>query len=99
MNSLIRDVKANPRDLYKSQRKLHVMHHQWSENKTKKQKKKKKKKKKKTGKAFQATFHPLKRERIGVTESDSERAEELIGQFNDTFNKTEYNWKFGPFHG
>ena len=27
----------------------------------------------------------------GVAELDSERAEELIGQFNDAFNKTEYN--------
>ena len=27
----------------------------------------------------------------GVSELDSERAEELIGQFNDAFNKTEYN--------
>ena len=26
-----------------------------------------------------------------ITESDSERAEELIGQFSDAFNKTEYN--------
>ena len=27
----------------------------------------------------------------GVAELDSERAEDLIGQFNDAFNKTEYN--------
>ena len=27
----------------------------------------------------------------GVAELDSERAEELIGQFNDASNKTEYN--------
>ena len=27
----------------------------------------------------------------GVAELDSERAEELIGRFNDAFNKTEYN--------
>ena len=27
----------------------------------------------------------------GVAKFDSERAEELIGQFDDAFNKTEYN--------
>ena len=26
-----------------------------------------------------------------VAELDSDRAEEIIGQFNDVFNKTEYN--------
>ena len=35
---------------------------------------------------------PLKTRRgNGVAELDSEKAEELIGQFNDAFNKTEYN--------
>ena len=34
---------------------------------------------------------PLKKgDGSGVAESDPERAEELIGQFNDAFNKTEY---------
>ena len=33
---------------------------------------------------------PLKKGQEMVAESDSERAEELIGQFNGMFNKTEY---------
>ena len=47
---------------------------------------KKKKKKDRQG------IPPLKtRGGNGVAELDSDRAEELIGQFNDAFNKTEYN--------
>ena len=39
-----------------------------------------------------------------VAELDSERIEELIDQFNDAFNKTEYNEvpltrRLAPFHG
>ena len=49
-------------------------------------KKKKKKKKDRQG------IPPLKeRGGNGLAELDSENAEELIGQFNDAFNKTEYN--------
>ena len=33
----------------------------------------------------------MKRGGNGVAELDSERAEKLISQFNDAFNKTEYN--------
>ena len=51
-------------------------------------KKKKKKKKKKTGKLFHSV---KKRGGNGVAELDPERADELIGQFNDAFNKTEYS--------
>ena len=38
----------------------------------------------------QDTLKTQKRDDSGVAESDPERAEELIGQLNDAFIKTEY---------
>ena len=44
--------------------------------------------KKKKKKKRQDILPLIKREENGVAELDSERAEELIGQFNDAFSKT-----------
>ena len=77
MNTLVGDVKANPRYFYRN---------------INSQKKR--------------VISVLKNgmEGDGVARSDSERSEELIDQFNDTFNKTEYKEvplarRLAPFHG